>query len=91
MKYNAFCVISDGVNSKLGSLFSPYEYFPFGGGSRSCIGAALSMFEMKIALATILRQVRLSLSPELNIYPVRRGITFVPSGNFQLTVMANLQ
>ncbi|MBE9202871.1 type I restriction endonuclease subunit R [Synechocystis salina LEGE 06099] len=27
MKYNAFCVISDGVNSKLGSLFSPYEYF----------------------------------------------------------------
>ncbi|MBS9525937.1 type I restriction endonuclease subunit R [Litoribacter alkaliphilus] len=26
-KYNAFCVISDGVNSKLGSLFSPYEFF----------------------------------------------------------------
>lgn len=26
-KYNAFCVISDGVNSKIGSLFSPYEYF----------------------------------------------------------------
>ncbi len=27
MKYNAFCVLSDGVNSKVGSLFSPYEYF----------------------------------------------------------------
>ncbi|KPQ32680.1 MAG: type I restriction enzyme, R subunit [Phormidesmis priestleyi Ana] len=27
MKYNALCVISDGVNSKLGSLFSPYEFF----------------------------------------------------------------
>ncbi len=26
-KYNAFCVISDGVNSKSGSLFTPYEYF----------------------------------------------------------------
>ncbi|MBR5016270.1 MAG: type I restriction endonuclease subunit R, partial [Spirochaetia bacterium] len=26
-KYNAFVVISDGVNNKLGSLFSPYEYF----------------------------------------------------------------
>lgn len=26
-RYNAFCVISDGVNSKIGSLFSPYEYF----------------------------------------------------------------
>ncbi|MEX2474504.1 type I restriction endonuclease subunit R [Marinobacter sp.] len=27
MKYNALCVISDGVNSQLGSLFAPYEYF----------------------------------------------------------------
>ena len=27
MKYNALCVISDGVNSRLGSLFAPYEFF----------------------------------------------------------------
>ncbi|MGA1285279.1 MAG: type I restriction endonuclease subunit R, partial [Prochlorothrix sp.] len=27
LKYNAFCIISDGVNSKLGSLFAPYEFF----------------------------------------------------------------
>lgn len=26
-KYNAFCVISDGVNNKLGSIFSPYEFY----------------------------------------------------------------
>ena len=26
-KYNAFVVISDGVNNKYGSLFTPYEYF----------------------------------------------------------------
>ena len=26
-KYNAFCVISDGVNNKSGSLFAPYEFF----------------------------------------------------------------
>jgi len=26
-KYNAICVISDGVNSRMGSLFAPYEYF----------------------------------------------------------------
>ena len=26
-KYNAFVVISDGVNSKFGSLFTPYEFF----------------------------------------------------------------
>jgi len=26
-KYNAYCVISDGVNNKAGSLFAPYEFF----------------------------------------------------------------
>jgi len=26
-KYNTFCVISDGVNSKAGSLFAPYDFF----------------------------------------------------------------
>ena len=27
MKYNVFCVISDGVNNKAGTVFSPYEFF----------------------------------------------------------------
>ncbi len=26
-KYNAFCVISDGVNTKAGSFFAPYEFY----------------------------------------------------------------
>lgn len=27
LKYNAFCIISDGANNKMGSLFAPYEFF----------------------------------------------------------------
>jgi type I restriction enzyme R subunit len=27
LKYNAFCIISDGVNNKAGSLFAPYEFY----------------------------------------------------------------
>lgn len=27
LKYNALCVICDGVNNKMGSLFAPYEFF----------------------------------------------------------------
>ncbi|MEG0529071.1 MAG: DEAD/DEAH box helicase family protein, partial [Bacilli bacterium] len=27
IKHNAFCVISDGVNNKAGTLFSPYEFY----------------------------------------------------------------
>lgn len=26
LKHNAFCIISDGVNNKVGSFFAPYEY-----------------------------------------------------------------
>ncbi len=67
--------------------FSPYEYFPFGGGSRSCIGMALSMFEIKLILATVLSRYELMLSYNALVKPVRRGITIVPSSNFRLTVI----
>lgn len=69
--------------------FSPYEYLPFGGGSRSCIGMALSMFEMKLVLATVISQYQLELVDNGEVKPVRRGITFVPSSNFKLKVISN--
>jgi cytochrome P450 len=33
--------------------YSPYEFMPFGGSHRRCLGAALSDFEMRVTLATI--------------------------------------
>ncbi len=61
--------------------FSPYEYLPFGGGSRGCIGTAFSMYEMKLVLATILSRFELKLANQRPVHPVRRGITIVPSSN----------
>lgn len=61
--------------------FSPYEYLPFGGGSRGCIGTAFSMYEMKLVLATILSRFELILADQNPVHPVRRGITIVPSSN----------
>ncbi|WP_405178905.1 cytochrome P450 [Nocardia sp. NBC_01377] len=43
--------------------FGPFEYAPFGGGHRRCVGAALAEYEMRIVLATILSRVRLALTP----------------------------
>lgn len=67
---------------------SQYEYLPFGGGSRSCIGAALAMFEMKLILATLLNRFEFCSEQPVSptIRPARRGITFVPPGQFQLRV-----
>lgn len=42
--------------------FTPYEFLPFGGGHRRCLGAALSDFEMRITLATIVSQWEYTLT-----------------------------
>lgn len=59
--------------------YSAAEYFPFGGGSRTCIGSAFALYQMKLVLATAIARVRLELAPQPPIRPTRRGITFVPS------------
>lgn len=64
--------------------FTPYQFLPFGGGVRSCIGAAFSMYEMKLVLATVLTHYQLTLANRGAVKPARRGITFVPCKNFRL-------
>ncbi|WP_413171987.1 cytochrome P450 [Anabaena azotica] len=60
--------------------YSQYEYLPFGGGNRICIGMAFAMFEMKLVLATVLSQLDLELVDNIPVKPMRRGVTLAPSG-----------
>lgn len=61
--------------------YSPYEYLPFGGGNRRCIGMAFAQYEMKIVLATILSEFQVSLVNKRPVRPVRRGLTLAaPAG-----------
>lgn len=39
------------------------------------------MYEMKLVLATIISRFELKLADQCSVYPVRRGITIVPSAN----------
>ncbi|BAY43580.1 cytochrome P450 family protein [Scytonema sp. HK-05] len=66
--------------------FYPYEYLPFGGGNRRCLGLAFAMFEMKLVLATVLSDYSLELAERRPLLPVRRGITFAPPGGVPLVV-----
>ena len=66
--------------------FSPYEFMPFGGGVRRCVGEALAQFEMKIVLATIMSHYNLELSDRKPVKPQRRGVTLAPAGGIKMTL-----
>ncbi|MCL1465179.1 cytochrome P450 [Argonema galeatum] len=66
--------------------FSPYEFLPFGGGARRCIGFAFAMFEMKIALAKILSRLELELVDNGEVRPKRRGLVTAPDRSIKLVV-----
>jgi cytochrome P450 family 110 len=59
--------------------YSPYEFLPFGGGVRRCIGMAFAQFEMKLVLSTILSRFDLALTGAQNVRQQRRGLVSGPS------------
>ena len=68
--------------------YSNYEYLPFGGGNRRCIGSALALLEMKLVCATILSRWELELTSKRPMLPVRRGLTLAPPASFQMIPIA---
>ena len=66
--------------------YSPYEYLPFGGGARRCIGMSLAVHEMKIVLATLLERFELAVVRGQRVIPVRRSVTMVPSSGPRMVV-----
>ena len=58
--------------------FSPYEFMPFGGSNRRCIGSALAQLEMKLVLAIASTHFNFAASSQEPARPARRGITLAP-------------
>lgn len=71
--------------------FSPYEYLPFGGGNRRCIGAAFALYEMKLVLATILSRFELALAEPRPVRPVRRGVAMAPADGVRMVLKGQRQ
>jgi cytochrome P450 len=51
---------------------------------RRCVGAALAMYEMKLALATILSDYSLTLLEKGRVRPQRWGVTLAPAGGVKM-------
>jgi cytochrome P450 len=66
--------------------FSPYEFLPFGGGARRCIGSAFAQMEMKLILAKVLKTWSMKLVSTYEIKPQRRGLVTGPSSPINLEI-----
>jgi cytochrome P450 len=63
----------------LGRAYGPFEYLPFGGGSRRCLGASFAVYEMKLVLATVLRAHALQLTDRGDVRSALRNTTASPA------------
>jgi cytochrome P450 len=64
-----------------------YSWIPFGGGIRRCLGASFALYEMKVAIPTILRRVEIEAAGPSE--PIRRrAITFAPERDAMVLVNA---
>jgi len=67
--------------------YSPFEFLPFGGGARRCIGATLALHQMKLVLAAIVRGPELRLQSIREPRPVTRGVAVLPADGVPVEVV----
>jgi unspecific monooxygenase len=58
--------------------YAGHEWFPFGGGNRTCLGMAFALYEMKVVLATLFSQASFARLPGMQSNPIRRGLSLAP-------------
>jgi cytochrome P450 len=66
-----------------------YEWIPFGGGVRRCLGASFALMEMRVVLGMIVRSVRLKPVRDDDESVTRRAVTFAPTRAGRITVLAS--
>jgi cytochrome P450 len=65
-----------------------YEWLPFGGGIRRCLGAALAMAEQRVVLETMCRRLDLEADRPEPERAVHRNVTMIPSRGGRVVVRA---
>jgi cytochrome P450 len=68
----------------IGRTYSPFEFLPFGGSHRRCLGAAFSDYEMRLALATVVTRWEVELAGKER--EIRHNIAMGPKHGVRLRV-----
>jgi cytochrome P450 len=56
-----------------------YEWIPFGGGTRRCLGAALAMAEQRVVLSMMAERLDIEAADEKPERPKHRNVTMIPA------------
>jgi cytochrome P450 len=72
----------------LGRKPGTYEWIPFGGGIRRCLGAALAMAEQRVVLEAMARRLDLEADRPEPERAVHRNVTMIPARGARVVVSA---
>jgi cytochrome P450 len=72
----------------LGRKPGTYEWIPFGGGIRRCLGAALAMAEQRVVLEAMARRLDIEADRPEPERSVHRNVTMIPSRGARVVVAA---
>jgi len=74
----------------LGRKPGTYEWIPFGGGTRRCLGAALAMAEQRVVLRTMAAHLDLEADDPEPERPKHRSVTMIPSRGGRVVLLNRL-
>jgi cytochrome P450 len=74
----------------LGRKPGTYEWIPFGGGTRRCLGAALAMAEQRVVLEAMARRLDLEADRPEPERALHRNVTMIPARGARAIVRARL-
>lgn len=66
--------------------FSPFEFIPFGGGARRCLGAGLAAYELRLVVATLLQRFRMRLASPRPDKGAVRAANVGPAGRIDVII-----
>jgi cytochrome P450 len=67
-----------------------YEWIPFGGGIRRCLGAALAMAEQRVVLTAMARRLDLEATDPTPERAVHRNVTMIPAHGARVVLRGRL-
>ncbi|HEY7631918.1 MAG TPA: cytochrome P450 [Thermoleophilaceae bacterium] len=70
----------------LGRKPGTYEWIPFGGGIRRCLGASLAMAEQRVVLEAMVRRLDIEADEPEPEHAVHRNVTMIPSRGARVVV-----